>query len=431
MVAVNVTRESDAVTRALGRRPGKVVAVHLNYPSRAAQRGRTPAAASYFLKPSSSLSGSGVVEKPRGTELLAFEGEIALVVGARARHVRPEDGWSHVGWVTGANDLGLHDLRTADRGSNVRSKGGDGYTPLGPELLPAAELDPAGLRVRTWLDGELVQDDTSDTLLFDFGHLVADLSRMITLEQGDVILTGTPAGASVAKVGQVIEVEVTDVAGERSTGRLRTEVVEGPELAPWGSPAFVDDAVRADAWGTQPEAPAGLDSDLRDRLGRVAVATLSSQLRKRGFDDVSIDGVHPLVPGRPMVGTARTLRFVPFRPDLFQQHGGGYNAQKRAFDSAGTRRGPRHRRPARPDSRHARRHPGAARQGPRRRRDRHRRRGPRRRGGRRARPARLHLGAASRGSRTPARAVGDRRDRSPAAAPPSSPATSSSATTTA
>jgi 5-oxopent-3-ene-1,2,5-tricarboxylate decarboxylase / 2-hydroxyhepta-2,4-diene-1,7-dioate isomerase len=335
VVAVNVTRESDAVTRALGRRPGKVVAVHLNYPSRAAQRGRTPAAASYFLKPSSSLSGSGVVEKPQGTELLAFEGEIALVIGARARHVRPEDGWSHVGWVTGANDLGLHDLRTADRGSNVRSKGGDGYTPLGPELLPAAEVDPAGLRVRTWLDGELVQDDTSDTLLFDFGHLVADLSRMITLEEGDVILTGTPAGASVAKVGQVIEVEVTDVAGERSTGRLRTEVVEGPELAPWGSPAFVDDAVRADAWGTPPEAPAGLDSDLRDRLGRVAVATLSSQLRKRGYGDVSIDGVHPLVPGRPMVGTARTLRFVPFRPDLFQQHGGGYNAQKKAFDSVG------------------------------------------------------------------------------------------------
>jgi 5-oxopent-3-ene-1,2,5-tricarboxylate decarboxylase/2-hydroxyhepta-2,4-diene-1,7-dioate isomerase len=335
VVAVNVTRESDVVTRALGRRPGKVVAVHLNYPSRAAQRGRTPAAASYFLKPSSSLAGSGVVEKPGGTELLAFEGEIALVIGTRARHVRPEDGWSHVGWVTGANDLGLQDLRTADRGSNVRSKGGDGYTPLGPELLPAAEVDPAGLRVRTWLDGELVQDDTSDTLLFDFGHLVADLSRMITLEEGDVILTGTPAGASVAKVGQVIEVEVTDVAGERTTGRLRTEVVEGPELAPWGSPAFVDDAVRADAWGTRPEAPTGLDADVRDRLGRVAVATLSSQLRKRGFGDVSIDGVHPLVPGRPMVGTARTLRFVPFRPDLFQQHGGGYNAQKRAFDSVG------------------------------------------------------------------------------------------------
>jgi 5-oxopent-3-ene-1,2,5-tricarboxylate decarboxylase/2-hydroxyhepta-2,4-diene-1,7-dioate isomerase len=326
--------DPDAVTAALGRRPGKVVAVHLNYPSRAAQRGRTPSAASYFLKPSSSLAGSGSVARPAGTELLAFEGEIALVIGTPARHVRPEDGWAHVGWVTAANDLGLQDLRTADRGSNVRSKGGDGYTPLGPALLPAAELDPAGLRVRAWLDGELVQDDTSDTLLFDFGHLVADLSRMLTLEEGDVILTGTPAGASVAAPGQVVEVEVGSVDGARSTGRLRTTVVDGPPLAPWGSPAHIDDAVRADAWGTPPSPP-GLDPQLRERLHGVAVATLSVQLRRRGFDDASIDGVRALVPGRRLVGTARTLRFVPFRPDLFASHGGGYNAQKRAVDSLG------------------------------------------------------------------------------------------------
>ncbi|MGH3585488.1 MAG: fumarylacetoacetate hydrolase family protein, partial [Pseudonocardia sp.] len=276
--------EPDAVSRVLGTRPGKVIAVHLNYPSRAAQRGRTPASASYFLKPPSSLSGSGTVERPAGTELLAFEGEIALVIGTPARHVRPEDGWAHVGWVTASNDLGLQDLRTADRGSNVRSKGGDGYTPLGPELIPAEGLDPAGLRLRTWLDGELVQDDTSDTLLFGFGHLVADLSRMLTLEVGDVILTGTPAGASVAAPGQVVEVEVAAVDGAASTGRLRTAVVEGPPLAAWGSPPAVDDGVRADAWGT-PVARPGLDPQVRERLERVAVATLSVQLRRRGFDD--------------------------------------------------------------------------------------------------------------------------------------------------
>jgi 5-oxopent-3-ene-1,2,5-tricarboxylate decarboxylase / 2-hydroxyhepta-2,4-diene-1,7-dioate isomerase len=319
----------DAVTEALGRRPGKVVAVHLNYPSRAAQRGRTPAAASYFLKPSSSLAGSGAVERPQGTELLAFEGEIALVIGKPARHVRPDDGWAHVGWVTAANDLGLQDLRTADRGSNVRSKGGDGFTPLGPALLPAAELDPAGLRIRTWLDGEPVQDDTSADLLFDFGHLIADLSRMLTLEEGDVVLTGTPAGASVAQPGQVVEVEVGSLDGSHSTGRLRTEVVDGPPLAAWGSPAHVDDAVRADAWGTPPT----LSDDLCERLRRVAVATVWSQLRRRGFDDASIDGVRALVPGQKLVGTARTLRFVPFRPDLFASHGGGYNAHKRAVDA--------------------------------------------------------------------------------------------------
>lgn len=323
----------DAVTQALGRRPGKVIAVHLNYRSRAAQRGRTPDAASYFLKPPSSLTGAGTVERPKGTELLVFEGEVALVIGAAARHVRPEDGWSYVRWVTAANDLGLHDLRTADRGSNVRSKGGDGYTPVGPTLLSSADVDPAALRLRTWLDGELVQDDTTDTLLFDFGHLVADLSRVLTLEAGDVILTGTPAGASAAEPGQVVEVEVTTADCGRGTGRLRTTVVEGPPLAPWGSQPHVDAAVRADAFGApQPAAPA-LPDERRARLERVAVATLSVQLRKRGFGDASIDGVRALVPGRRLVGTARTLRYVPFRPDLFAAHGGGYNAQKRAVDS--------------------------------------------------------------------------------------------------
>lgn len=327
----------DAVTRTSGERPGKVIAVHLNYASRAAQRGRTPASASYFLKPSSSLAGSATVQRPQGTELLAFEGEIALVIGTAARHVSPPDGWSHVGWVTAANDLGLHDLRPADRGSNVRSKGGDGYTPLGPELLPASEVDPEKLRVRTWLDGALVQQGTSSELLFDFGYLIADLSRLLTLEPGDVILTGTPAGASVARPGQVIEVEVSDLTTARSTGRLRTEVVDGPPLASWGTQPAIDDALSRDAWGLPaPTPPAGsLTADLRDRLARVAVATLSAQLRKRGYDDVSIDGVSPLISGRKLIGTARTLRFVPFRPDLFATHGGGYNAQKRAFDTIG------------------------------------------------------------------------------------------------
>ena len=189
--------------------PGKIIAVHLNYPSRAAQRGRTPAMPSYFLKPSSSLAATGdTLERPAGTELLAFEGEIALVIGVPARRVSPADGWRHVASVTAANDFGVYDLRAADKGSNVRSKGGDGFTPIGPALIPAADVAPDALRVRTWVNGELVQEDTSDTLLFPFGQLVADLSQLMTLETGDVILTGTPAGSSVVVPGDVVEVEV-------------------------------------------------------------------------------------------------------------------------------------------------------------------------------------------------------------------------------
>src|SRR6478609_6541488 len=89
----------------LGARPGKIVAVHLSYGSRADQRGRRPAAPSYFFKPSSSLAASGSeIVRPAGTELLAFEGEIALVIGELARWVAPDAAWSHVASVTAAND---------------------------------------------------------------------------------------------------------------------------------------------------------------------------------------------------------------------------------------------------------------------------------------------------------------------------------------
>src|SRR4051795_3032348 len=175
---------SDTVTEI--SRPGKIIAVHLNYRSRAAQRGRTPAQPSYFFKPSSSIASTGgELERPAGTELLAFEGEIALIIGRHTRRVSPEDGWAAVSGVTAANDFGVYDLRAADKGSNVRSKGGDGFTPLGPATIPAAGLDPTALRIRTWVNGELVQDDTTADLVFPFGRLVADLSQLITLEPGD------------------------------------------------------------------------------------------------------------------------------------------------------------------------------------------------------------------------------------------------------
>jgi 2-keto-4-pentenoate hydratase/2-oxohepta-3-ene-1,7-dioic acid hydratase in catechol pathway/regulator of RNase E activity RraA len=321
-------------------RPGKIIAVHLNYASRAAQRGRTPSQPSYFLKPSSSVGVTGgTVERPLGTELLAFEGEVALVIGTPARWVSPEEGWSHVAAVTAANDLGLYDLRAADKGSNLRSKGRDGFTPLGPELIPASDVDPAGLRVRTWVNGDLVQEDTTDTLLFDLGRLVADLSQHLTLEPGDVILTGTPAGSSVLEPGDVVEVEVDapGAPGAPSSGRLVTAVTAGTTpFGDFGARPSVDETQRAEAYGTPVPTPGPafeLTDEHRARFAKVAVATLSVALRRRGYHDVVVEGVHGNHPGDRFVGTARTLRFVPHRPDLFERRGGGFNAQKRAFDT--------------------------------------------------------------------------------------------------
>ncbi|MFI7699989.1 fumarylacetoacetate hydrolase family protein [Nonomuraea sp. NPDC049480] len=137
----------------LGRTPSKIIAVHLNYRSRAAERGRIPVHPSYFLKPPSSLAGDGDdIPRPTGCELMGFEGEIALVIGRRARRISPERGWDHVAHVTAANDAGVYDLQYADRGSNLRSKGADGFTPLGPRLLDARALDPAALRPRLVAD---------------------------------------------------------------------------------------------------------------------------------------------------------------------------------------------------------------------------------------------------------------------------------------
>lgn len=344
-VDLHATDVPDPRFVALPCRPGKIVAVHLAYLSRAEQRGRRPEHPSYFLKPSSSVSYSGgTVERPVGAELLAFEGEIALVIGTPAHRVSLEHAWEHVGWVTAANDFGMYDLRANDKGSNVRSKGGDGFTPLGPQLIDARQVNPSELRILTWVNGALVQDDTTAGLLFSFEQLIADISQHTTLERGDIILTGTPAGSSVVIPGDIVEVEV-NLSDGRTSGRLTTTVTQGETAfdAALGSLPGNDDEQRAEAWGSREaaglpsepvvERPQGLKPELRAKLESVPVASISAQLRKRGLNNVTIDGVRPMNPEHKFVGTARTLRFVPSREDLFLSHGGGYNAQKRVFDS--------------------------------------------------------------------------------------------------
>src|SRR5699024_11192863 len=251
---------TDSRFSGLPRRPGKIVAVHLSYGSRADHRGRRTAAPSYFFKASGSVAASGSgLGRPAGIELLAFAGEVALVIAWTAYRVTLAQAWDHVAYVTASNDFGMYDLRGNDRGSNVRNKSGDGFTPIGPALIDAREIDPAKLRVRTWVNGELAQDgepsdlifplaqsvadlckhftldtayidareidleklrvrtwvkeelahdgETSD-LIFPLAQFVADLPQHFSLETRDSILTGTPAGSSVVQPGDVVKVEV-------------------------------------------------------------------------------------------------------------------------------------------------------------------------------------------------------------------------------
>lgn len=319
-------------------RPGKIIAVHLSYRSRAAQRGRVPEHPSYFLKPSTTAASSGrAVVRPAGCELLAFEGEIALMIGRTARGVKVAEAWEHVGWVTAANDFGVYDLRDADGGSNVRSKGIDGYTPLGPALIDARDVDPEHLRVQTWVDGERVQDAVAgEDMIFSFSRIVADLSRLMTLEPGDVILTGTPAGSSVVQPGQVVEVEVScDRPRSVSSGRLVTPVAETElPLEPLGAMPVTSASLRALAVGAEPPRPgrAVVSDQVMAHLARVSTATVASQLRKRGLNGCTLDGLRPLRPDLRLAGRAKTLRYLPLREDLFESRGGADNAQKTAVD---------------------------------------------------------------------------------------------------
>ncbi len=321
--------------------PSKIIAVHVSYRSRAIQRGAIPAWPSYFLKPPSSLAASGdPVARPPGCALLSFEGEVALVIGDRARRVDRGAAWNHVAWVTAGNDFAVYDLRYADRGGNVRSKGIDGLTPLGPRLLDARAVDPAALRLRTWKNGEIAQDARlGEELLFGLDDIVADLSRLMTLEPGDVILTGTPAGSTVVEPGDLVEIEVT--AGEAATGRLRSPIVEAQyALPPFGAmPRQTDEARDAAFGGSHPgggghpgEGGTDRSAALLAGLGQVSTATLASQLRKRGLDGLTMDGLRSTKPGQRMAGFARTLRYLPLREDLFERYGGGMNAQKQAVE---------------------------------------------------------------------------------------------------
>jgi regulator of RNase E activity RraA len=203
-------------------------------------------------------------------------------------------------------------------------------------MLEARAIDPASIAIRAWVNGELAQQaDCHSDMLFGFADIVADISRLTTLEPGDVILTGTPAGSTVVRPGDLVEVEVS--AGTESTGRLRSHVADaGYSLTTPGAMPEPDDAQRALAYGARRGAAERDDAPgpaaVIAAVSAVSVATLASQLKKRGYDSLTLDGLHTTKPARKMAGFARTVRYVPYREDLFKAHGGGFNAQKQAIE---------------------------------------------------------------------------------------------------
>jgi 5-oxopent-3-ene-1,2,5-tricarboxylate decarboxylase/2-hydroxyhepta-2,4-diene-1,7-dioate isomerase len=202
--------------------PTKILAVHLTYRSRVEEyAARMPPEPSYFVKPPTALNGHRrAVRMAKGARFLNYEGELAVVVGRRMKGVPLDEALDHVAGYACANDIGMHDFRHADRGAMLRVKGQDGFLPLGPELVPAHEFDPTAFTLRTWLNGHVVQETTAADLAFPVAYQLADLCRTITLEPGDVLLTGTPANSRPMKPGDAVAVEIDGL------GRLESTIEE-------------------------------------------------------------------------------------------------------------------------------------------------------------------------------------------------------------
>ncbi len=202
--------------------PSKIICVHLNYISRVKEFiTKLPAAPTYFQKPLTALNThKGAVVRPERCKYLNYEGEIAIVIGKSCRNVSPDEVADYILGYSVANDYGLHDFRDTDAGSMLRVKGSDTLCPIGPGLVTG--WDFRGKQIRTIVNGEVRQDGNTSEMEWDMHYLVADIARTITLEPGDVLLSGTPANSRPVQPGDVVEVEVEGL------GKLTNTIVHGP-----------------------------------------------------------------------------------------------------------------------------------------------------------------------------------------------------------
>jgi 2-keto-4-pentenoate hydratase/2-oxohepta-3-ene-1,7-dioic acid hydratase in catechol pathway len=199
--------------------PTKVIAVGLNYTAHAVEAGReVPSEPLFFLKPPSGVIGQGaaIVYPGHLSQRVEHEAELAVVIGRRAQRVRPEQALAFVLGYTCANDVTARDLQRRD-GQWTRSKSFDTFCPLGPWIVTA--LDVTDVAVRCWVNDELRQDGRTSDLVFSVDELISRASAVMTLEPGDVILTGTPAGVGPIVPGDRVTVEIEGI------GLLENEVV--------------------------------------------------------------------------------------------------------------------------------------------------------------------------------------------------------------
>ncbi|MCS7079494.1 MAG: fumarylacetoacetate hydrolase family protein [Chloracidobacterium sp.] len=180
-------------------RPGKIIAVGLNYRDHAAEQGKAPPTEPVvFAKYASAVTGHGrpIVLPPNSREV-DYEAELALVIGKTARRIVREDAYAYVGGYTVLNDVSARDMQRQDK-QFTRAKSCDTFAPMGPWLVTAEDIpDPHALDIRLTLNGRVIQASNTREMIFDIPYLIWFLSQAMTLEPGDVISTGTPGGVGV------------------------------------------------------------------------------------------------------------------------------------------------------------------------------------------------------------------------------------------
>jgi 5-oxopent-3-ene-1,2,5-tricarboxylate decarboxylase/2-hydroxyhepta-2,4-diene-1,7-dioate isomerase len=232
---IQVVRDGEELVAPDGRRiaieeathlapsePTKIIAVHLNYDSRTQEfMTKLPPAPTYFHKPITALNThKGAVVRPAGCKWLNYEGEIVIIIGKTCRNISPAEAGDYIAGYSVGNDYGLHDFRDTDAGSMLRVKGSDTLAPVGPGMV--TDWDFRNKMIRTYVNGEVKQEDNTDNMEWDMHYLVADIARTITLVPGDMLFSGTPAFSRPVQPGDVVEVEVEGL------GRLTNHIVEGP-----------------------------------------------------------------------------------------------------------------------------------------------------------------------------------------------------------
>ena len=202
--------------------PGKILGIGRNYGAHAAEGGlAAPEKPRIFVKLSSAVIGTATpIAKPAGVAKLDYETELAVIIGRRARAVRESEALSYVGGYTILNDVSARELQfDVSPPQTSFAKSMDGFCPMGPCLATPDEFaDPADIRLRGWVNDELVQDGSTRDLIFPVPRLIAYLSSYLTLEPGDIIATGTPAGVGAFRKpprylapGDVVRMEIAEI----------------------------------------------------------------------------------------------------------------------------------------------------------------------------------------------------------------------------